>query len=67
MNIVRQRMGVSPVLVIVPDNVAREVPIVPRVCRPINVNLPLAADWRSTPTRISGHDPRADKYSVRAS
>jgi len=47
MDIVRQRTTISPVLVVVPDNVAREVPIIPRVC-------------------ISGHDPRADKYMIRA-
>ncbi len=66
MDIVRQCNMFPPVLMVVPDDVAREFPIVPCICeaRPIYVNFALTAGQTTTPTSISGHDPRTHEYVI---
>jgi hypothetical protein len=53
--------------VVVPDYVAREVPVILRICeqRPTLSKIVLNAEWTSTPTRVSGHDPRTYEYVIR--
>ena len=61
---------VRHILVIVSDDVAREFPVISRICgpRPIYVNLTLTADLTtastSAPTSISCHDTRTDEYVI---
>src|SRR5712691_5430482 len=56
----------SGIVMVVADDVAREFPVVSRICgpRPIFVNLILAANQTTAPTRISCHSPRADNYGI---
>ena len=67
MNIVRQRATLFAALMVVPDNVAREIPIVLRICElcPYCWRC-FDSSWATTPTCISGHDPRTYDYVIRA-
>jgi len=51
---------------VVADDVAREFPVVSRICGPcpIFVNLVLAADQTTALTRISCQSPRTDNYGI---
>ena len=56
--------SVFPILMVVPDDVAREFPIGRCICGsfPIYVNLELRASRKGTRTHVSAHDPRNYEY-----
>ena len=65
MNIVWQCVTLSPVLMVVPDNVARKVPIVLRICESCPYCQPrFDSRLGEYTTCISGHDPRTNDYVI---
>ena len=56
--------SVFPILMVGPDDVAREFPIGRGICGacPIYVNLELRANRKGTRTRVSAQDPRSYGY-----
>jgi len=66
MDVVPRCEVVSGIVVVVADDVAREFPVVFRIYGPcpILLNLILAADQTTPPTRISRQSPGTDNYSI---
>jgi len=66
MHIVPRCKILSAIVMVVADNVAREFPVVSRICGPcpIFINLILAADQTTPPTRISCQNPRTDNHGI---
>ena len=66
MDVVPRCEIVSTIVMVVADDVAREFPVVSRICGPcpMFVNLVLEADQTTALTRISCRSTRTDDYGI---